>query len=349
MFRDHLLRGVSAGALALLCVSNGPGASALAQEALPAIDIDAAAAGGGNGAPPPPSAPVNAPAPSTWSPTLPDGEPAFVQRWQLPNTVSSVTRQDIEEKVNIIDTEDALKYTPSLFRAQTQQRRQRRPCWQTRTWGVNSSARSARLRRRSAADGACRQRQQHRRAALGPRFARGNRPRSTCSTARSRRNIPGNCAWRRRADHDAHAGEAGDHRQGNRVALQDFSPLGHGEHVPHQCPRASRSATRSTTSRGSSRAIGTTRHDAAAHLCAGVVGNGRQRVARRIYTAIPARISARRNSASPRPCSARPAISLSDLCQRQGETRLRLSRRRFARPIRWASTPTTAIRRPAII
>ena len=122
MFRNELLRGVSAGALALLCVSNGPGASALAQEALPAIDINAAA-GGGNGAPPPRSAPapVNtqpvaaAPALSTWSPTLANGQPAFVERFQLPNTVSSVTREDIEAKVNIIDTEDALKYTPSLF------------------------------------------------------------------------------------------------------------------------------------------------------------------------------------------------------------------------------------------
>ena len=57
MFRYYLVRGVSAGALALLCVSKGPGASALAQEALPAIDIDAAA-NGGNGAPPPPSAPA---------------------------------------------------------------------------------------------------------------------------------------------------------------------------------------------------------------------------------------------------------------------------------------------------
>ena len=111
MFRYYLVRGVSAGALALLCVSKGPGASALAQEALPAIDIDAAAASGGNGAPPPPSTPT----PSTWSPTLANGEPAFVERFQLPNTVSSVTREDIEEKVNIIDTEDALKYTPSLF------------------------------------------------------------------------------------------------------------------------------------------------------------------------------------------------------------------------------------------
>ena len=140
MFRYYLVRGVSAGALALLCVSNGPGASALAQEALPAIDIDAAA-NGGNGAPPPPSAPVNAPAPSTWSPTLANGEPAFVERFQLPNTVSSVTREDIEEKVNIIDTEDALKYTPSLF-LRKRNNGDNQAVLQTRTWGVNSSARS---------------------------------------------------------------------------------------------------------------------------------------------------------------------------------------------------------------
>ena len=80
MFRNDLLRGVSAGALALLFVSNGPGASALAQEALPAIDIGASVAGGG-GAPLPPSAPAvaqpAAPKPSTWSPTLADGKPAL--------------------------------------------------------------------------------------------------------------------------------------------------------------------------------------------------------------------------------------------------------------------------------
>lgn len=74
MFRDHLLRGVSAGALALLCAANGPGASALAQEALPAIDVNAGAADGGNGAPPPPA---NAPAPSSSAniPPPPAGTP----------------------------------------------------------------------------------------------------------------------------------------------------------------------------------------------------------------------------------------------------------------------------------
>jgi iron complex outermembrane receptor protein len=139
MFRNDLLRGVSAGALALLFVSNGTGAAALAQEALPAIDINAAAGGGGNGAPAPAAA--NAPKPSIWSPTLPDGKPAFVERFQLPNTVSSVTRQDIEDKVNIIDTEDAVKYMPSLF-VRKRNNGDTQPVLQTRTWGVNSSART---------------------------------------------------------------------------------------------------------------------------------------------------------------------------------------------------------------
>ena len=78
--------------------------------------------------------PANAPAPSIWSPTLPDGEPAFVQRFQLPNTVASVTREDIEEKVNIIDTEDALKYTPSLF-LRKRNNGDNQAVLQTRTWG----------------------------------------------------------------------------------------------------------------------------------------------------------------------------------------------------------------------
>ncbi len=57
-----------------------------------------------------------APAPvSRWSPTLADGSPAFVRRWQIPNTVASVTRKYIEKKINIVDTQDALKYVPGLW------------------------------------------------------------------------------------------------------------------------------------------------------------------------------------------------------------------------------------------
>lgn len=138
MFRHHLLRGVSAVALVSLCASSGPGGPAFAQEALPTIEIGAGAGGG--------ATPVAAPAPvqaqpSTWSPTLPDGKPAFVQKFQLPNTVSSVTRRDIEEKVNIVDTEDAIKYMPSLF-VRKRNNGDTQPVLQTRTWGINSSARS---------------------------------------------------------------------------------------------------------------------------------------------------------------------------------------------------------------
>ena len=72
-------------------------------------------AGEGNSPPTPATRPSQSQTTSIWSPTLPDGGPAFVKRWDLPNTVASVTRRDIEEKVNIIDTEDAVKYMPSLF------------------------------------------------------------------------------------------------------------------------------------------------------------------------------------------------------------------------------------------
>ena len=84
----------------------------------------------------PPEEPV-----SRWSPTLPDGKPAFVQRFQLPNTVASVTRRDITEKVNIVDTEDAVKYLPSLF-VRKRNNGDTQAVLQTRTWGVSSSARS---------------------------------------------------------------------------------------------------------------------------------------------------------------------------------------------------------------
>jgi iron complex outermembrane receptor protein len=139
MFRNNLMRGVSAGAIAILCFSS----AALAQETLPTIDINPAPSNGGNSAPAP-AAQSAQPAPqpvSTWSPTLPDGSPAFVKKFDLPNTVSSVTRQDIEDKVNIIDTEDAVKYMPSLF-VRKRNNGDTQPVLQTRTWGVNSSARS---------------------------------------------------------------------------------------------------------------------------------------------------------------------------------------------------------------
>ncbi|WP_442755171.1 TonB-dependent receptor [Methylocystis sp. JAN1] len=152
MSRYALLRGVSAGALIFAALP------ALAMHTLPTIDVsgqrrsashDHAAAPSRGPAQPaaargvPATGPVTAPSPivSRWSPTLPDGRPAFVERWQLPNTVASVTRQQIERQVNIVDTEDAVKYMPSLF-VRKRNNGDTQAVLQTRTWGVNSSARS---------------------------------------------------------------------------------------------------------------------------------------------------------------------------------------------------------------
>jgi iron complex outermembrane receptor protein len=131
MFRHHLLRGVSAGALFFACVSST--VPAFSQEALPSIDIGAEQA---------PARRTTAGEPvSRWSPTLPDGKPAFVEKFKIPNTVSSVTRKQIEETINVVDTEDVVKYLPSLF-VRKRNNGDTQAVLQTRTWGVSSSARS---------------------------------------------------------------------------------------------------------------------------------------------------------------------------------------------------------------
>lgn len=159
MFRNHLLRGASSGALALACVLTTQ-STVLAQQSLPTIEVGGqrapathhshhAAPGRpsttrlstpGPSAPSPNVAPIVAQAPvSVWSPTLPDGKPAFVQRFQLPNTVASVTREQIKQKINIVDGQDALKYVPGLFIRKL--RGGSEGMVQTRTWGL-ASARS---------------------------------------------------------------------------------------------------------------------------------------------------------------------------------------------------------------
>jgi iron complex outermembrane receptor protein len=135
MFRNHLLRGVWAGASVFVVAPPSLVGTAVAQQALPAIDVGAAMG------PAHPPETASAPSASRWSPTLPDGKPAFVEKWQLPNTVASVTREEIKEKINIVDTEDAVKYMPSLF-VRKRNIGDTQAVLQTRTWGVNSSARS---------------------------------------------------------------------------------------------------------------------------------------------------------------------------------------------------------------
>jgi len=157
MSRKELLRGVSAGAFTLVCVAYWAETPAVAQQTLPTIDV-----GGARRVATQPRrdassrasvqrAPTTAPQPaastqpsglvSRWSPTLPDGRPAFVEKFQLPNTVASVTRRQIQQRVNIVNTEDAVKYLPSLF-VRKRNIGDTQAVLQTRTWGVNSSARS---------------------------------------------------------------------------------------------------------------------------------------------------------------------------------------------------------------
>lgn len=64
-----------------------------------------------------------------------------VERYQLPQTTESTTAQKIMETVNVVDTEDAVKYLPSLF-IRKRNYGDTQPVMATRTWGVGSSARS---------------------------------------------------------------------------------------------------------------------------------------------------------------------------------------------------------------
>jgi iron complex outermembrane receptor protein len=62
-------------------------------------------------------------------------------QFQLPQTASSVTAAQIDETINAVDVEDAVKYFPSIF-VRKRNYGDNQPVLATRTWGVNSSARS---------------------------------------------------------------------------------------------------------------------------------------------------------------------------------------------------------------
>ena len=63
------------------------------------------------------------------------------EKYQLPQTSESVTAERIRETVNAVDTEDTVKYFPSLF-VRKRNYGDNQPVLATRTWGVGSSARS---------------------------------------------------------------------------------------------------------------------------------------------------------------------------------------------------------------
>jgi iron complex outermembrane receptor protein len=80
---------------------------------------------------------VTAPQPG---PAVPPVSPQ-VERYGMPQTIESTDRRKIEDTVNIVDTEDAIKYMPSLF-VRKRNYGDTQPVLATRTWGVNSSART---------------------------------------------------------------------------------------------------------------------------------------------------------------------------------------------------------------
>ncbi len=80
---------------------------------------------------------VTAPAPG---PQVPPVSPQ-VDRYAMPNTIHSIDARKIDDTVNIIDVEDAVKYMPSLL-VRKRNYGDNQPTLATRTWGINSSARN---------------------------------------------------------------------------------------------------------------------------------------------------------------------------------------------------------------
>ena len=73
-------------------------------------------------------------------PEVPPVSPV-IERYSPPNTIVSTDRRRIEDTVNIVDTEDAVKYFPSLL-VRKRNYGDTQPTLATRTWGINSSARN---------------------------------------------------------------------------------------------------------------------------------------------------------------------------------------------------------------
>ncbi len=71
----------------------------------------------------------------SWAP------PPIKEKYSLPQTSQSITASEIETQVNAVDAEDSVKYFPSLF-VRKRNSGDTQPVLATRTWGVNSSARS---------------------------------------------------------------------------------------------------------------------------------------------------------------------------------------------------------------
>ncbi|HVS53643.1 MAG TPA: TonB-dependent receptor [Opitutaceae bacterium] len=75
------------------------------------------------------------------SPVVVTEAPSIADKYQLPQVTESITATRIEETINAVDTEDALKYFPSIF-LRKRNYGDTQPTLASRVWGVSSSARS---------------------------------------------------------------------------------------------------------------------------------------------------------------------------------------------------------------
>lgn len=67
--------------------------------------------------------------------------PSLADRHRLPQATETVTAPQLQATVNVVDTEDAVKYLPSIF-LRKRNYGDTQPVMATRVWGVSSSARS---------------------------------------------------------------------------------------------------------------------------------------------------------------------------------------------------------------
>ena len=63
------------------------------------------------------------------------------EKYQLPQTSEGITREKIEQTINVVDTADVVKYMPSLF-VRKRNEGDNQAVLATRTWGLSSSART---------------------------------------------------------------------------------------------------------------------------------------------------------------------------------------------------------------
>jgi iron complex outermembrane recepter protein len=68
-------------------------------------------------------------------------KPSPLERYKIPNTSESITREKMADTVNVVDPEDAVKYMPSLS-VRKRNNGDTQAILMTRTWGYGSSARS---------------------------------------------------------------------------------------------------------------------------------------------------------------------------------------------------------------